>query len=233
MGFRSARAIVKAKYVDAEAVILGPSQIGDGSFIDGGVVVGYPARAKILGGFKDLDEISEGSRIGRNAVIRRGSIIYEGASLGDGVELGHNVLIREDTAVGDGVRIGTGSIVEKGVRIGRGAWVQSMVYIPNGTIVEEDVFIGPNAVITNDKYPPSERLDPVVIRRGAVIGANATLVAGVEIGEGAVVAAGAVVTKDVPSGVVVAGAPAKEIYKSAEYLEKRRIYEDRPGQHRA
>ncbi|MEL9989840.1 MAG: DapH/DapD/GlmU-related protein [Thermoproteus sp.] len=224
MGLKSARAVVKAKYVDPEAVILGPSVVGEGSFVDA-VVIGYPTRAKILGDFKALDEISEGAKIGERAILRRGSIIYEKTVLGSGVELGHNVLIREETVIGDGVRIGTGSIIEKGVKIGRNAWIQSMVYIPNGTIVEDDVFIGPNAVITNDKYPPSKRLDPVVIRRGAVIGANSTLVAGVEIGEGAVVAAGAVVTRDVPPGVVVAGVPAREIGKVDEYLRKRAIYE--------
>ena len=224
MGFRSARAAVRAKYVDPDAVILGPSTIGEGSFVDA-VVVGYPVRAKILGDFKNLDEISEGAKVGERAILRRGSVIYERAVIGSNVELGHNVLIREDTIVGDGVRIGTGSIVEKGVRIGRNAWIQSMVYIPNGTVIEDDVFIGPNAVITNDKYPPSKRLDPVIIRRGAVIGANATLVAGVEIGEGAVVAAGAVVTRDVPPGAVVAGVPAREISKLDEYVEKRRAYE--------
>ncbi|MCI4465583.1 MAG: acyltransferase [Thermoproteus sp.] len=224
MGFRSARATVRAKYVDAGAVILGPSSIGEGAFVDA-VIVGYPTRSKILGDFKSLDDISEGSRIGERAILRSGSVVYERAVLGSGVELGHNVLIREDTVVGDGVRIGTGSIVEKGVRIGRNAWIQSMVYIPNGTVIEEDVFIGPNAVITNDKYPPSRRLDPVVIRRGAVVGANATLVAGVEVGERAVVAAGAVVTRDVPPGAVVAGVPAREISRVDEYVKKREVYE--------
>ncbi len=227
MGFRSARADIRARYVDADAVILGPSVIGEDSFVDA-VVVGYPVRAKILGRFKSLDEVSEGAKIGQNAILRRGSVIYERALIGSGVELGHNVLIREDTIIGDGVRIGTGSIIEKEVRIGRNAWIQSMVYIPNGTVIEDDVFIGPNAVITNDKYPPSKRLDPVVIRKGAVIGANATLVAGIEIGEGAVVAAGAVVTRDVPPGAVVAGVPAREISKLGEYVEKRREYESRP-----
>ncbi|WP_291998673.1 DapH/DapD/GlmU-related protein, partial [Caldivirga sp.] len=83
----------------------------------------------------------------------------------------------------------------------------------------------PNAVITNDKYPPSKRLQGVVIRRGAVIGANATLIAGIEVGEGAVVAAGSIVTRDVKPGTVVAGAPAKPMYSVDVYIEKRRIYE--------
>ncbi|WP_243669169.1 hypothetical protein [Vulcanisaeta sp. JCM 16161] len=100
-----------------------------------------------------------------------------------------------------------------------------MVYIPRGTVIEDNVFLGPNVVITNDKYPPSKRLDGVKIRRNAVIGANATLIAGIEIGENAVVAAGSVVTKDVPPGVVVAGVPAKPIYSVDVFIRKRVEYE--------
>jgi len=145
--------------------------------------------------------------------------------IGDGVEFGHNVLVRELTKIGSRVRIGTQTIIERDVKIGDGAWIQSLVYIPNGTVIEEGVFIGPNAVITNDKYPPSRRLAPVVIRRGAVIGANATLVAGIEVGEDAVVAAGAVVTRDVPPGVIVAGVPARVIGKAEDYYKKKAVYE--------
>jgi len=99
------------------------------------------------------------------------------------------------------------------------------VYIPRGTVIEDNVFLGPNVVITNDKYPPSKRLDGVKIRRGAVIGANATLIAGIEIGENSVVAAGSVVTKDVPPGKVVAGVPAKPIYDVEVFMRKRVEYE--------
>lgn len=227
MGFISRKAVVLARYVDHAAVILGPTTIGRDAVVDA-VVIGYPTRGKLLGSFASMDEVSEGARIGDRAIIRGGSVIYERVAIGSDVELGHNVLIREETQIDDGVRIGTGTIIEKGVKIGRSAWIQSMVYIPNGTIIEEGVFIGPNAVITNDKYPPSKRLDPVVIRRGAVIGANATLVAGIEIGEGSVVAAGAVVTRDVPPGVVVAGVPAREISRVDDYLKKREAYEREP-----
>ena len=224
MGFVSKKAVVQARYVSPDAYIYGPTNIGSGSFVDA-AVIGYPTRQKILKGNGPLDELSDGARIGESVIIRSGVVIYENAEIGDGCEFGHNVLVRELAKIGRGVRIGTNAIVERDVKIGDRAWIQSMVYIPNGTVIEEDVFIGPNAVITNDKYPPSKRLAPVVIRRGAVIGANATLVAGVEIGEGAVVAAGAVVTRDVPPGVVVAGVPARVIGKAEDYLKKRAIYE--------
>nr|WP_287069205.1 acyltransferase [Pyrobaculum sp.] len=224
MGYVSNKAKILAKYVAPDAYIYGPSVIGAGSFIDA-AVIGYPARQKILSGFKSPDEVSNGARIGEEVIIRSGVVIYEDVEIGDRAEFGHGVLVRELTRIGRGVRIGTSAIIERDVKIGDRAWIQSMVYIPNGTVIEEDVFIGPNAVITNDKYPPSKRLAPVVIRRGAVIGANATLIAGIEVGEGAVVAAGAVVTRDVPPGVVVAGVPARVIGKAEEYMRKRAAYE--------
>jgi acetyltransferase-like isoleucine patch superfamily enzyme len=224
VGFISPRAKVLARYVSPDAYIYGPTVVGQGSFVDA-AVLGYPARSKILQGFSSPDEVSNGAKIGESVIIRSGVVIYEDVEVGDGTEFGHGVLVRELTKIGRGVRIGTQTIIEREVKIGDRAWIQSMVYIPNGTVIEEDVFVGPNAVITNDRYPPSRRLTPVVIRRGAVIGANATLVAGIEVGEGAVVAAGAVVTKDVPPGVVVAGVPAREIGKADEYLRKRALYE--------
>ncbi|ACB39539.1 DapH/DapD/GlmU-related protein [Pyrobaculum neutrophilum] len=224
MGLISTKAKVYARYISPDAYIYGPTVVGRDSFIDA-AVIGYPTRQKILQGFSSPDEVSDGARLGESVVVRSGVVIYEDVEVGDGAEFGHNVLVREFTKIGRGVRVGTQAVIEREVKIGDRAWIQSMVYIPNGTVIEEDVFIGPNAVITNDKYPPSRRLAPVVIRRGAVIGANSTIVAGIEVGEGAVVAAGAVVTKDVPPGVVVAGVPARVVGKAEEYLRKRAVYE--------
>ncbi len=86
-----------------------------------------------------------------------------------------------------------------------------MVYIPTNTSLGDRVFIGPNAVLTNDRYPPSGigGLVGPVIERGAAIGANATILPGIHIGEGALVAAAAVVTRDVPAHMLAVGAPAK------------------------
>ncbi|WP_066794620.1 acyltransferase [Caldivirga sp. MU80] len=226
MGFISSRARLNGAVV-GDSVILGPSVVGEGSFIDDDVTIGYPVRSKIrsVRSMGELDLVSEGARIGGGCIIRRGTVIYENVELGNNVETGHNVLIRERTVIGDGTRIGTATVIDGDVKIGRNVSIQSMVYIPIGTVIEDEVFIGPNAVITNDKYPPSRRLQGVTIRRGAVIGANATLIAGVEVGEGAVVAAGSVVTRDVEPRTVVAGVPAKPIYSLDEYLKKKRAYE--------
>jgi len=226
MGFISSRARLNGAVV-GDSVILGPSVVGEGSFIDDDVTIGYPVRSKIrsVRSMGELDLVSEGARIGGSCIIRRGTVIYENVELGNNVETGHNVLIRERTVIGDGTRIGTATVIDGDVKIGRNVSIQSMVYIPIGTVIEDEVFIGPNAVITNDKYPPSRRLQGVTIRRGAVIGANATLIAGVEVGEGAVVAAGSVVTRDVEPRTVVAGVPAKPIYSLDEYLKKKRAYE--------
>ncbi len=227
MGFISSRAKLGNVILGPNATILGPSIIGDGTFIDDYVTLGYPVRAKLrtIKGLNELDELSGGVTVGENCIIRRGAVIYENVSIGNNVEFGHSVLVRENTVIGDGSRIGTLTVIDGYVKIGARVNIQSMVYIPIGTVIEDDVFIGPNAVITNDKYPPSRRLQGVVIRRGAVIGANATLIAGIEVGENSVVAAGAVVTRNVPPNTVVAGVPAKPLYSVEEYVRRRSAYE--------
>lgn len=120
-----------------------------------------------------------------------------------------SVVIGEDCNICDFV------LLEDGVVIGNNVAVKSGVYLWNGILIEDNVFIGPNATFTNDKYPESgnRSFQPLMtlIRKGASIGANATILPGVTIGEYAVIGAGAVVTKDVPNGAKVVGNPAKQI----------------------
>jgi acetyltransferase-like isoleucine patch superfamily enzyme len=119
-------------------------------------------------------------------------------------------MIREKTRIGNHVAIGTATVIEGNTCIGNNVNLQSMVYIPTDTVIGNHVFIGPNTVLTNDRYPPT-RIDGLKgprIRNGAAIGANATLLPGICIGEGALVAAGAIVTRDVPAHMLVIGAPA-------------------------
>jgi acetyltransferase-like isoleucine patch superfamily enzyme len=232
----SARAMVKTKFVSPTSIILGPSVIGENTIIDERVIVGYPSRRSLrtilqnVGSgefYRILDEASSGARIGGNCHLRPGATIYEGVTLGDNVETGHNIMVREDTVIGEGSIIGTNVIIDGRVRIGKRVRIETGVYIPPETIIEDDVFLGPFVVITNDKYPVSRRLKGPVIKKGAVIGANSILIPGVTIGEEAVVAAGSIVTRDVPPRTVVAGVPAKPLTSRDKYEAKKRIWEGR------
>ncbi|MFQ5800149.1 MAG: DapH/DapD/GlmU-related protein [Candidatus Hydrothermarchaeales archaeon] len=151
------------------------------------------------------------TKIGDGAVIRSGTVIYCDVVIGKNFQTGHNVLVRERTSIGDDVLVGTNSVIEGNTEIGSRVSVQSIVYIPMHTRIEDRVFIGPNAVLANDKYPLriKKGLSGPVLRKGCTIGANATILPGVEVGEGGFVAAGSVVTKDVPPWKLAVGAPAR------------------------
>jgi acetyltransferase-like isoleucine patch superfamily enzyme len=183
----------------------GRNCIGEGAVFFEPVTLGFPSRERI--GQSDYP----GATIGRDAVIRSGTIIYCDVTIGDGFQTGHNVLIREKTSIGDRVAIGTAAVIEGNCAIGDDVRLQSLVYIPTDTRIGHRVFIGPNAVLTNDRYPPGPHasLRGPVIGDGAVIGANATVLPGVSVGEAAFVAAGAVVTRDVPPQTLAIGAPAR------------------------
>lgn len=225
--FVSKRAEIQC-FFEGEAKIFGPSYIGSMSIIGDNVTVGYPVRKKILSlERKDLesyDSVSAGSRIGRSCIIRSNTILYEGVELGDCVETGHGVLIREGTTVGDGTRIGTHSVIDGNVKIGRNTNIQTGVYLPPGTVIGSGVFLGPYVTVTNDRYPPTPKISGVIIEDDAIIGCRAVLIAGVKIGKKAVVAAGAVVTKDVAPGAVVMGVPAKVAMRREDYDRKQKEF---------
>lgn len=183
----------------------GINRIGENARIFEPVTIGFPSRE-----YLDKSEF-RGTVIGKNAVIRSGTILYADVTIGDDFSSGHNVLIREKTSIGDRVSVGSATIIEGTCSIGSRVNIQSMVFIPIGCMIGDDVFIGPHTVLTNDRYPPmgaSSLAGPVIGDR-ASIGANATLLPGVRIGPDAGVAAGAIVTKDVPPGMLAIGAPAR------------------------
>ncbi len=186
-------------------IISGTNTIGNNTILSDNVTLGFPSREHMG------KEEFPGTTIGVDGVLRSGTIIYSDVFIGNNFSTGHNVMIREKTTIGDGVSVGTNTIIEGNVIIGNNVSLQSLVYIPTGVLIEDDVFIGPNAVLTNDPYPPhgGNNLKGPVIRKGASIGANATLLPGVEVGEGALVAAGAVVTRDVPARMLAIGTPAR------------------------
>jgi acetyltransferase-like isoleucine patch superfamily enzyme len=129
--------------------------------------------------------------------------------------------------VGDETRIGTFVEIQKGAQVGARCKISSHTFICEGVTLEDEVFVGHGVMFINDRRPRATRedgapqteadwtLEPTIVRRGASIGSNATILCGVEVGERAVVGAGAVVTKNVPPGAVVAGNPAR-IIGSAE-----------------
>jgi acetyltransferase-like isoleucine patch superfamily enzyme len=182
----------------------GKNKIGKDARIFEPVTIGFPSRENL----NTTDFI--GVQIGNNAVLRSGTILYCDVIIGDNFQTGHNVIIREKTGIGNDVAVGTATVIEGQCRIGNNVSIQSMVYIPTDTIIGDNVFIGPNTVLTNDRYPPTRigGLKGPRIMQGAAIGANVTLLPGVTVGEGALVAAGAVVTKDVPARTLAIGTPA-------------------------
>ncbi len=184
---------------------LGRNTIGEGARIYEPVTLGFPSREYL--GMTDFPGVT----LGRNATIRSGTILYCEVVAGEDFQTGHNVMIREQTRIGDRVAVGTNTICEGHCRIGSDVSIQSMAFIPTNTVIGDRVFIGPHVVLTNDRYPPTGvgGLSGPVIEDGAAIGANATLLPGVRIGPGALVAAGSVVTRDVPPGMLALGNPAR------------------------
>jgi acetyltransferase-like isoleucine patch superfamily enzyme len=139
--------------------------------------------------------------------------VEDGAVVGAGTKIWHVAHVRSTARIGEGCTIGRNVYVDAGVTIGDHVKIQNNVSVYVGVSIEDDVFVGPSAVFTNDLNPRARNADwkvtPTTVRRGASIGANATIVCGVEIGEYALVAAGAVVTRDVLPNQLVAGNPAR------------------------
>jgi UDP-2-acetamido-3-amino-2,3-dideoxy-glucuronate N-acetyltransferase len=146
------------------------------------------------------------------------------------VILGENVSLQDfinlyGCRIGDNTKIGPFVEIQKNVTVGRNCKIQSHSFLCEGVSIEDEAFIGHGVMFINDRYPRSAtasgalqteadwKVVPTVIKKGASIGSNATILCGVTVGEGAIVGAGSVVTKDVPPRTIVAGNPAKVIRK--------------------
>jgi len=148
--------------------------------------------------------------VGHEATIRSGSVIYPDVQIGDRFQTGHNVLVREQTTIGDDVTVGTNTVIDGRTTVGDRVSMQTGVYVPSASTIGDNVFLGPHAVLTNDPYPirTDVGLTGPILEDGVSVGANATLLPGVAIGSGSFVAAGAVVTDDVPPNTLAVGTPA-------------------------
>ncbi len=141
------------------------------------------------------------------------AVVEDGATIGAGAAVWHHCHVRSGASVGAGTVLGKNVFVDAGVTIGARSKVQNNVSVYSGVTLEDEVFVGPSAVFTNDRFPravsPSWETVPTLVRRGASIGANATLVCGIEIGSYATVAAGSVVTRSLEPHELVMGNPAR------------------------
>lgn len=151
---------------------------------------------------------------GGNFFVHPSAIIDEGAHIGEGTKIWHFCHVMPGAVIGQNCSLGQNVFVANGVRLGNNVKVQNNVSIYEGVSCEDDVFLGPSMVFTNVINPRSavnrktEYL-PTLVKKGATIGANATIVCGITIGQYAFIGAGAVVTKDVPPHALVVGNPAR------------------------
>lgn len=150
------------------------------------------------------------------------AVIDEGCTIGDGVKIWHFSHIMPGCTIGENCNLGQNVVISPGVTLGRNVKVQNNVSIYTGVVCEDDVFLGPSMVFTNVINPRSaiarkNEYKQTVVKKGASIGANATIVCGNDIGEYAFVGAGAVVTKEVPAYALVVGNPSRQTGWISEY----------------
>lgn len=156
------------------------------------------------------------TRIGQRCILGTGVVIYRGATIGDKVLIADQATIREEVTVGELTIIGRGALIENRCVIGRCCKIESEAYITAFSTLEDFVFIAPGVVTTNDNYVgrTEERFKHfkgVTVKRGGRVGGGSVILPGKVIGEDALVAAGSVVTRDVPARKVVMGSPARVV----------------------
>lgn len=176
------------------------ARLGDDCTVSPGAIVGA-----------DVREHEDPAVIGADATVRSGTVIYASTTAGDRLTTGHNAVVRERCTLGDDVLVGTNAVVDGNSTLGSRVRLQTGAYVPWNSTIGDDVFVGPAASLTNDPYPLREDVDleGPTLETDVTIGANATVLPGVTVGERSFVAAGAVVTKDVPPDTLAAGVPVE------------------------
>lgn len=192
--------------------------IGDGVTVQDGVVLGKSA---VLAPTSAAAGSAAGALvIEAGAAICAQAIVFAGAHIGAGAIIGDQAYVRERATIGAGSVVGRGSAIDNDVTIGERVRIQTNVYVTAFSVVEDDVFLGPCAMTTNDdtmaRNTADDELRGAILRRACRIGGGAVLVPGVEVGEEAFVAAGAVVTANVPPRAVVMGVPARVVREVPE-----------------
>jgi acetyltransferase-like isoleucine patch superfamily enzyme len=201
----------------AHVVVHEGTVIGDGATIEDHAVLGK--RPRLAKGSSAQGQVGA-LELAAGVTVCAGAVVFAGARIGEGAILGDQSFVRERSEIGAASVIGRGSVVDNDVRVGAHVKVQTGVYLTAFTVVEDDVFVGPCATTTNDdtmaRHGPETPLRGATLRRACRIGGAAVLTPGVEVGEEAFVAAGAVVTRDVPARAVVMGVPARVVREVGE-----------------
>jgi len=209
--------------------LIGPCRLGDRTRIDPSVIIGHPSKSSQLSGAQ-LDE-SQGSSIGDNCILRSNTVIYEDVIIGHKVQTAHNVVIREGARIGDGCVFGANACVLDHAILGENVRVMEQSLVCEGAVVGNDVFIAPHVSFTRGRYmlgafiadgrmtqveaDEMERryADPdgpsVIVGDDVRIGANSVILAGVKLGNGSIIAAGSVVSLDIPENHMFMGNPGR------------------------
>jgi acetyltransferase-like isoleucine patch superfamily enzyme len=205
-------------------VIHAGTVLGAGVRVQDGAVLGKPL---VLGARSTASRAPlEPLVVGAGATIGAGAVVLAGVRLGERVRGGDRAHGRERTTIGDESVVGGGSAVDNDVVVGRRVKLQTGCYLTAFSTVEDDAFLAPGVTTTNDdhmgRHGPEYELRGATVRRAARVGGRAVLLPGVEVGEEAFVAAGAVVTRDVPARTLVMGVPARPVraVPEAELVER-------------
>src|SRR5262245_32535992 len=176
--------------------------VGEGTIVEPGVTIGFRYHPE-----------AGPTSIGRNGIIRLGTLIYGDVRVGDYFQTGHYAVIRALVRAGDYCTVFNNVTIEGVTRLGTGVRIMAHTYIPTRTWIGDNVFIGPGVTFLNDRYPG--RRDPMPVPRSATIeddvmvGGGVTILPGVRIGRRSFIAAGAVVVHDIPAGSFVVGVPGR------------------------
>lgn len=192
-------------YIDYGTIIYDNVTIGDNSYVGANCILGE----RLSDFYKQRINLPHPLVVGSNAIIRSGTIIYGESSIGDNFQTGHRATIRERSVIGNNVRIGTLADIQGSCSIDDYVSIHSGVFVAPNATISQFAWLFPHVVLTNDPTPPSSCVAGVRIGEYAIIAAGALLLPGVNIGKNTLVAAGSVVTRDVADGKVVLGAPAK------------------------
>lgn len=199
-------------------------RISDGTIIGPGVIIGEPT----IEAYREDGYKNPATSIGRDCIIRSGTVIYAGCKLGPGTTTGHYAFLRERTVCGEKCSFGTFFTSDGDVTVGDRSRFHYYSHICKKAKIGDDVWLFPQVLLLNDPHPPCGKcMEGPTLKNRVIIGSGATVVPGVTLGEGAIVAACSLVTKDVPAGMLAMGSPASIVKKASE-IECKKVKSRRP-----